>query len=239
MNDLKTLIEIELRRRGRSVADLCRKSLISRATLSRIYSENRSPRAITLKAIADYFGWHYDPTTNKIVVDGVAYPAATALSFPAQNFDFVQAAGEPIPIYRAEVAACRWTDCGDVLDDTTEARASIVDRGSFVVRVKGDCMEPHYRDGHLYEFRTIRLDREPYPFGLDCIVFNSDNQCAFKRVHSADDDTLTLYPLNAKKYPDPVTIPLQMVTRFAVVVREVGEAVKAPAFRPKAVKVVS
>ena len=136
-----------------------------------------------------------------------------------------------VPTYEAKVAACNWLPIEEVYEVDTRESAQIVDAGLFRVRIVGDCMEPQWKDGELIEFRIVRLDREAWPVGRDCVLIHCDDMVTFKHVYRVDDETVTLYALNKAKYPSPIVVPKQMVTRIAVAESIIQQPRKA-AFKP-------
>lgn len=145
--------------------------------------------------------------------------------------EIITAPSVAVPTYEARVAACTWIHINEVIELDTRKHAAIVDAGLFRVHVLGDCMEPRFHDGDVVEFRIVRLDKEPWPQGEDCIVITSDDEVTLKRIYHVGEDSITLYALNWRKYPDPIVVPRQMVTRVAVALKVVSDPPKV-AFKP-------
>jgi SOS-response transcriptional repressor LexA len=123
------------------------------------------------------------------------------------------------PCYDAAVAACEWLPISEVYAVDTRREARMVDRGEFCVRVQGDCMETRWPNASTVRFKIVRLDREGWPQGEDCLLIHSDDKVTFKNLYHVDDDTVTLYARNLAKYPEPILVPKQMITRVAVAMK--------------------
>ena len=114
------------------------------------------------------------------------------------------AAGRLVPIIN-KVAAGYPIDFNDldypvgIADDYVRC-PDLHDPNAFAVRVVGDSMEPHYREGDVVVFSP----NTPARSGDDCFVrFADDSGTTFKRYYRDDDATIRLQPLN-NKYPAEV-----------------------------------
>lgn len=117
-----------------------------------------------------------------------------------------------IPLFELAVAAGGWAEVegiGEVCDPTK------IDHGLFRVRIRGDSMEPEYHDGQVVEFKCLRFDVEGFLVGKDYYIQRSDDGATFKRLESVSEDEIMLRAINKKKYPKPMPVPRQMVSRAA------------------------
>lgn len=125
-----------------------------------------------------------------------------------------------IPLYDLSSPASHWAEIAGAEDQTNEGdrgNKRAVDQGLFRIRIHGDCMAPKYPDGCIVEFKIWRND-SPFPLGKNVVITNSDGMSTFKHLAAVDEDTITLTALNKKKYPKPILLPAQMMSRLAVAV---------------------
>lgn len=143
-----------------------------------------------------------------------AFLASHGLAPSDANVDPIPRHVFQLPEWESEVAAGHWIDC-ITAQLWTDTQGEVVERGSFVIRVRGDSMTPDYQPGDRVLFRIIRLDQESLRAGADYVFQNSDGQCTLKRLAKIGDDAFMLAPLN-RRYK-PLKLPRQMLARVAIV----------------------
>jgi transcriptional regulator with XRE-family HTH domain len=133
-----------------------------------------------------------------------------------QNVDpYSEVKVPPIPLFDLSVAAGHWVD----ITEFGELREpGMIDHGYFRVRIRGDSMQPDYKEGDIVEFQCLRKGESVMTVGKDYYVQRDDGMGTFKRLEKADEETLTLRPLNRKKYPKAMEVEQAAVTRMAVAI---------------------
>ncbi len=167
-------------------------------TISNIETGKVEPRGDTYRAIAAALGL----TVEQLDAE-----------FDANTDPYSEMPTPEIPLFDLHLAAGNWTDVTDLGEATSNAQ---IDHGRFRVRLRGNSMEPTYKDGTVVEFRCLRADHEGPLAGRDYYVQRSDGMATFKRMERVGEDTLTLRALNRKKYPKPMPVARADVVRMAV-----------------------
>lgn len=126
-----------------------------------------------------------------------------------------------LPVWDLQASAAHWSPAKICeLNQNDPDHAACIATGLFRLRIVGDCMAPKYPNGMICEFQVQRGNPAELKPNDDYVLCRSDNTCTFKRVVSADEETVVLKALNQKKYHGTFTVPTQEIVRVA---RYVGE----------------
>lgn len=125
---------------------------------------------------------------------------------------------KPIPLFDLPLSAGTWTEVTQIAE---LHEADQIDRGIFRVRLRGDSMLPDYKSGTVVEFRCLRADENVIKIGKDYYVQRNDGTATFKRVAELTEDEMILRALNQRKYPKPMPVARQEVTRMALAIARV------------------
>ncbi len=119
---------------------------------------------------------------------------------PAQTLADMLPAQVPLVNLVAAGTPTEFTDLGyparlaDGYINTTDTG----DADAFAARVRGDSMEPLYREGDIVVFSPAKVVKS----GMDCFVrLEPDHETTFKRVYFEDDGRVRLQPLNSAHAP--------------------------------------
>ena len=128
-----------------------------------------------------------------------------------------------IPEFDVAVAAGQWVEVDTLAEVCDPAQ---IDHGIFRIRIRGDSMQPMYKDGCLVEFKCLRFDRDAIEVGEDYYVQRADGMATFKTMAKIGEDELVLKARNKKKYPDPMPVERGLVVRMAkavAIVQKLGK----------------
>lgn len=103
--------------------------------------------------------------------------------------------------------------------------STVMGKRYFGLKIKGDSMEPEYRDGDV----IIIQQQEDCQSGDDCAVMVNGNDATFKRVRISENG-ITLQPLNSKYEPHFFTAEQvrALPVRILGVVIEIRRRIKRP-----------
>lgn len=197
-----------------SQQDLAHAADCTEQTISRLERGLTVPRLKTLKRIAEAVGGDFEEV-QRLVNDGAK--ADQSMSQTPDSFDnnvepYSIRQVPNIPLFDLAVAAGGWVE---ITGEAEVCDPMQMDHGLFRIRIRGDSMDPEYKDGEVIEFRCLRPDRDGLEQGVDYYLQRSDGTATFKRLERMDEDTLWLRPLNREKYPRLIEVPRGLIVRAA------------------------
>lgn len=168
-----------------AVADMLN---IERTSYARYETEAREPDLDTLTRLAEIFNVSIDYLTR----GDTAYTAAAPRIRKGREKSYIT-----IPVYGVIPAGIPFEAIQDILDyEDLAIDSTKPGHAYFALKIKGDSMEPEYRDGDT----IIIQQQERCNSGDDCVVMVNGDDATFKRV-KLHENGLTLLPLNPEYDP--------------------------------------
>lgn len=163
-----------------AVADLLN---IERTSYARYETGTREPDLDTLARLSEIFKVSIDYLTR----GDAMHEAASQQIRKGKAKSYVT-----IPVYGIIPAGIPFEAIQDILDyEDLASEETKPGRSYFALKIKGNSMEPEYRDGDI-----IIIEQQPTcNSGDDCVVMVNGDDATFKRVKLSDKG-LTLLPLN-------------------------------------------
>ena len=116
------------------------------------------------------------------------------------------------PRFALAVAAGPWTEVGELGVLWNEKQKN---DGLFRIDISGDSMQPEYPDGSTVKFWCVRWGLDEMEVGKDYYV-QRETDATFKRLIKIEEEQLTFVAVNRKKYPKPIIVRRDDITRLAL-----------------------
>lgn len=210
--------EIELNLSQEQAAD---KAGVSPKTIQRLESDDPKATRQSKLAVARALGIEYDPVADTAPLR--RGPSRKSVDRNVEPYSERKLTVDP-PLFELTIHASRWDELRYEDDDggavATDAQ---IKQGMFLARIRGDCMEPKWRDGLVVPFRLLRNESGRPDFsqmrlGGSYYVQLGNGEATFKSLAEDSEDEIVLMPLNPKYKKTRLRALKEDVQRLAVAI---------------------